>query len=37
LKKVRLHTGWGFYKEKTDEGGSVMTVMGSTYEKKYLF
>jgi hypothetical protein len=32
-----LHTGWGlFYTEKTDDGGSITAVKGSTSEKKYL-
>jgi hypothetical protein len=31
-----LHTGWGFFKEKTDDCGSITAVMGSTSEKKYL-
>jgi hypothetical protein len=36
FEKVMLHTDGDFYKEKTDDGGSVTTVMGSTSEKKYL-
>jgi hypothetical protein len=31
-----FHVGWGFYKEKTSDGESIMAVMGSTYEKMYL-
>jgi hypothetical protein len=33
-QKVMLHTGWGFLQKKTDDGGSITTVMGSTSEKK---
>jgi hypothetical protein len=29
--------GWEFYKEKADDGESIMAVMGSTYEKMYLY
>jgi hypothetical protein len=28
--------GWGFYKEKTCDGKSIMVVMCSTSEKLYL-
>jgi hypothetical protein len=35
-QKVILHMGWGFYKEKTCNGESIMAVIGSTYEKMYL-
>jgi hypothetical protein len=28
-----LHTGWDFYKENTNDGGSITAVMGSTSEK----
>jgi hypothetical protein len=34
---VMLHMGWGFYKEKSGNGESIMTVMGSTLEKMYLY
>jgi hypothetical protein len=36
-QKVVLHMGWGFYKEKTCDGESIMFVMGSTSEKMYLY
>jgi hypothetical protein len=32
-----LHVGWGFYKEKTGDGESIMVMMGSTSEKMYLY
>jgi hypothetical protein len=32
-----LHIGWEFYKEWTGDGESIMVVMGSTSEKKYLY
>jgi hypothetical protein len=35
-QEVMLHTGWGFYKEKTSDGESIMAVMGSTSNKIYL-
>jgi hypothetical protein len=35
-QKVMLHMEWGFYKEETCDGESVMDVMGSTSEKMYL-
>jgi hypothetical protein len=35
-QKVMLPMGWEFYKEKTNDGESVMVVMGSTSEKMYL-
>ena len=35
-QKVMLHMGWEFYKEKIDDGESIMAVMGSASEKMYL-
>jgi hypothetical protein len=32
-QKVMLHMGWGFCKEKIDDGGSITAMMGSTSEK----
>jgi hypothetical protein len=35
-QKVMLRMGWGFYKENTYDGESIMAVMGSTSKKMYL-
>jgi hypothetical protein len=35
-QKVMLHSGWEILQRKTCDGGSITTVMGSTFEKMYL-